>query len=78
YVVETMCRALYTLAFGELPSKGKAAAWAISALPEPWRSLVEKMVAVRAGETPERATVDDVLQFVQWVAAESQKYGTRA
>ncbi len=29
YVVETMCRALYTLAFGELASKRKAAEWAV-------------------------------------------------
>jgi hypothetical protein len=42
YVVETMCRALCTLAIGELPSRPRAVAWARSALPEPRRSTVER------------------------------------
>lgn len=78
YVVETMCRALYTLSFSELASKRKAADWAVSTLPEPWGSLVERAVALRADATPDESTIADVLDFVQWVAAESEKYGARA
>lgn len=72
YVVETMCRALYTLVFGDLVSKQRAAAWAVSALPEPWRGMVESSVAGRADTAPAPASVPDVLRFVEWVAAEGE------
>ena len=78
YVVETMCRALYTLACGELASKRKAAEWAITALSEPQRSLVETAVASRADVTPDKATIEDVLRFVQWAAAEGERFVSRA
>jgi len=70
YVVETMCRALYALAFGELASKRRAAEWAMSALPEPWRELVARSVASRADPTPDPNTIADVLSFVEWAAGE--------
>jgi hypothetical protein len=73
YVVETMCRALYTLAFGELVSKGRATEWAVSGLPEPWRSLVEKAVARRHDASPDEDSVADVLAFVEWAALEGAK-----
>jgi len=73
YVVEAMCRALYTLAFGELASKKTAAAWALSALPEPWRSLVDAAVAARADSTPAPATAPDILRFVEWAAREGDE-----
>jgi predicted nucleotidyltransferase len=72
YVVETMCRALYTLAFGEPVSKRKAAEWAVSALPQPWRAVVKKAVARRADETPDDGTIADVLSFVHWIASEGE------
>ena len=74
YVVETMCRALYTLALGELVSKRKASSWAGSTLPGAWRALVEKTVAMRADDTPDETTVESVLRFVQWVAAEGEAF----
>jgi len=76
YVVETMCRALYTLAFGELVSKRKAAEWAVSGLPEPWRELVEKAVAARADPAPDEDAIPDVLGFVQWVAVEGETFAS--
>ena len=74
YVVETICRALYTLTFGELVSKRKAAEWAVSALPEPWRNLIEKAVARRADPSPDPDSVADLLGFVEWAAQESHKF----
>jgi len=74
YVVETMCRALYTLALGELVSKRKAASWGVSVLPERWHGLVRKAVAGRADETPDETAIEGVLRFVQWVAAEGQAF----
>ena len=78
YVVETMCRALYTLRFGELASKRTAALWAVSVLPQSWRGLVEKAVAVRADETPDPETIDQVLGFVAWVASEGEAFAASA
>ena len=72
YVVETMCRAMYTLTFGELASKRKATAWAASALPGPWRDLVETSVARRADPTADPAAIANVLRFVEWAAAEGE------
>jgi predicted nucleotidyltransferase len=78
YVVETMCRALYTLSVGKLVSKRHAAQWAVSALPDPWRELVENAVAGRADTTPDEATIGDVLSFVQWAAAEDGTFADQA
>ncbi|RME46691.1 MAG: DUF4111 domain-containing protein [Chloroflexi bacterium] len=71
YVVETMCRALYTLACGELSSKQRAVAWAIETLPEPWRSTVERSQAWRSDDTVDPAIVPEVMQFVRWAATVS-------
>jgi predicted nucleotidyltransferase len=76
YVVETMCRALYTVASGELPSKRTAAKWAISALPEPWRSLVERSVADRTDATPDEDRIAEVLDFVRWCAAAGERFAS--
>ena len=46
YAILTMCRALYTLAHGEHPSKIKAAAWAAEQMPE-WAALIDNALAWR-------------------------------
>jgi predicted nucleotidyltransferase len=69
YVVETMCRALFTLATGELCSKPRAVAWALGALPEPWRTTVERSRAWRTDATRDPAIVPEVKAFVRWTAA---------
>jgi uncharacterized protein YdeI (YjbR/CyaY-like superfamily) len=74
YVVETMCRALYALASGELISKAKATTWAASALPGPWQGLVERCVEARADATPDEASIAEVLGFVQWAAGEGEAW----
>ena len=70
YTVKTMCRALYTLTFGELASKQKAAAWAVAVLPHPWPALIQLAIETGADETPDEATVAEVVRFVQWAAME--------
>ncbi|HZO89607.1 MAG TPA: aminoglycoside adenylyltransferase domain-containing protein [Chthonomonadaceae bacterium] len=70
YVVETMCRALYTLAHSRLSSKPVAVAWALETLPEPWRSTVERSQAWRTDDTPDPALVPEVMGFVRWAALE--------
>jgi len=74
YVVETMCRALHTLAFGELASKQTAAEWAASLLPEPWRGVMKRSVAARADDTPDEDRIASILSFVQWAASEGEPF----
>jgi predicted nucleotidyltransferase len=76
YAVETMCRALYALQFGELASKRTAAEWAISALPDRWRALVERSVDGRADATPDEDRIAEVLDFVQWCATDGERIGS--
>ena len=71
YIVETMCRALYTLRRGELSSKPRAVAWALEALPDPWRAKVERSRAWRTDGTPDPAAVPEVVGFVRWAASQS-------
>src|SRR5207253_2908598 len=69
YVVETMCRALCTLATGELPTKPRAVAWALATLPEPWRATVERSQAWRTDNTLDPSLAPEVRSFVLWAAA---------
>jgi hypothetical protein len=70
YVVETMCRALSTLACGELWTKPRAVAWALAALPDPWRATVARSRAWRTAGTADPTIVPEVRRFVQWAAEE--------
>jgi len=70
YVVETMCRALYTLACGGLATKPHSVAWALATLPEPWHSTVEHAQAWHGDQTTDPNTVQEVMRFVQWTAAQ--------
>ncbi len=81
YVVETMCRALATLAGGQILSKPRAVAWALATLPEPWRSLVERSQAWRTDQTIDLALGPEVQSFVRWatsdgmaIVAESERH----
>lgn len=71
YVVETMCRALCTIATGELPSKPVAVAWALATLPDPWRATVKRSIAWRTDTTPDPTLVSEVRHFVLWAAAQA-------
>jgi predicted nucleotidyltransferase len=70
YVVETMCRALYTLEHSELPSKPQAVAWALDTLLEPWRSTVERSQAWHNDSTPDSGIAPEVRRFVLWAASQ--------
>ena len=66
YVVETMCRALYTLTHGELASKACSVAWAREALPMPWRDLVARSQGWRTDPTIDHSLVPEVKAFIHW------------
>ncbi len=72
YAVETMCRALCSLATGELPSKQRAVAWALETLPEPWHSTVERSQVWRTDNTVDPNIVPEVRRFVHWAAETGQ------
>ena len=66
YVVETMCRALCTLATGTLQSKPCAVAWALTTLPDPWRTTVERSRLWHADATIDTTINPEVIHFIHW------------
>lgn len=50
FAVQTMCRALHTLARGGIASKPAAARWALDALPVRFRPTIERALAFPDGE----------------------------
>jgi hypothetical protein len=72
FEIETMCRALYTLQHGALPSKPCAVAWALGVLPEPWRDLVSRSQQWRLDKTHDSRTITEVKGFVRWAAGRSE------
>lgn len=74
YVVETMCRAMYTLTNGRLCSKEDAVSWALTVFPEPWCSLVKSSQAWRTDTIalPEPGTISEIMQLIHWVNANAK------
>lgn len=71
YVVETMCRALYTLANGEYCSKRRARAWALEHVPDPWRATIERAGEWRNDPSFDHSLNPEVRALVLWVAAQA-------
>ena len=75
YAILTMCRALYTLKYGEQVSKKQAALWADKEFPE-WASLIEKALLWREAWRDENvdhdATFPDTLRFVRFAIMECE------
>ncbi len=72
FEIETVCRALYTLANGGVPTKPQAVAWAIEALSEPWRALIEWAQACRGDKTQDAAKIPEVMRFLRWAEAQAE------
>lgn len=75
FEIETICRALYTLEFAQLPTKPQAVTWALKSLPEPWRTLIEWSQKHRADKTAGSAMIPEIMRFVRW--AESTLNGKK-
>jgi hypothetical protein len=71
YVVETMCRALYTLATGDITSKPRSVAWARDHLPQPWRTLVDESLAWQLDDRVDERLILPVRAFVLWAAQQA-------
>lgn len=74
FEVETVCRALHTLASGDLCTKREALAWALRNLPERWHSLIEWAKRNRGDATVDARRTEDALAFVHWAVTEGSEY----
>ncbi|MBI5667172.1 MAG: DUF4111 domain-containing protein [Chloroflexi bacterium] len=68
YAVLTMCRVLYTLERGDVVSKPVAARWALTALADDWRALIERVLAGSVN----RDDVGAVQDFIRYTLCRSQ------
>ncbi len=64
YAVLTMCRALYTIQSGDIVSKPFAARWAIKALDEGWRPLIERALRWKEGDGVQDAL--ETVEMIRW------------
>jgi len=71
YAVLTMCRALYTLRYGTVPSKSEAAKWAERTLAKRWSALVAWARERHGDSEPE--SVEDVLDFIRYALVKSER-----
>jgi len=76
YIVLSMCRALYTLTFGRVVSKARAAEWAQESLDGRWRSVVARAWAGRLnpGSEPSPEIVEETVEFIRYVMERSREF----
>lgn len=74
FVVQTLCRLLYTLDSGSVASKPGATRWAQKALGKRWAALIERSLARRhdGRGTPE-SDVDETVALIQFTIERSQQ-----
>lgn len=68
FEIETVCRALYTISSGRLPSKRAAVEWALQSLPEEWRPIVRWSREHRADHSKGTKMLPEIIRFVRWAA----------
>ena len=75
YIVLTLCRILYTLQFGDVVSKPKAASWVKGAVSEKWKALIDRAWIGRHDNpqlTPDVDDIDQTLDFIRYTLEHSQ------
>lgn len=77
YAVLTLCRILYTHRKGDVVSKGRAARWALRALPSRWHSLIRAAVASDRGERS-RLPLPRIRGFIEFVGRQLVPPATHA
>jgi predicted nucleotidyltransferase len=71
FEIETVCRAMFTVEFGEVSSKRTAVEWALASLPERWGDLVEWSQAHKRDLTRDESKIPNVLELLAWAAEEA-------
>ncbi len=70
FVVQTLCRMLYSLATGAVASKPRAAQWAGRELPAPWPALIARSLAAHSRAAPvTQGDREDTVAFVEYTLA---------
>jgi 8-oxo-dGTP pyrophosphatase MutT (NUDIX family) len=69
YAVLTMCRILYTLKFGEVVPKPRAARWAQETLEKCWTALIERALTWQPGDGV--ADLGETLDFIRYTLKHS-------
>lgn len=68
FAVLTLCRALYTLSYGDVVSKPRAAFWACQALAPQWRPTIERALIWRRQHVQEN-DMSETLAFLRYAVA---------
>jgi hypothetical protein len=71
YAVLSMCRALYTLMYGELNSKDEAAKWAMDELEPQWKELTQQASEWRRDDPI--GSIDRTVEFMRYTIAMSDE-----
>jgi hypothetical protein len=66
YAVLTLCRILYSHTHGTVVSKPKAAAWALRALPDEWRQVIDEALAADARRTANSLDLNTIVRFIEF------------
>ncbi len=72
YAVLTLCRALYTLEYGDIVSKSVAARWAQGTIDKRWKPLIERALAWPDGAQPDH--LSETLNFIRYALERSQPF----
>jgi predicted nucleotidyltransferase len=72
FEVETVCRALHTLATGELRTKAEAIAWAREMLPSEWQPVIAWSQTYRGDLTHDETQIEEIRAFARWAAAKTE------
>ncbi len=68
FAVLTLCRALYTLSYGDVVSKPRAATWACQTLDPQWRPTIERALTWRRQHVQED-DMSETLAFLRYAVA---------
>ena len=67
----TMCRALYTLQYGDIVSKTVAARWALQTLDERWSMLIDRALAWP--QEPQSSNLSETLELIRYAIDRAQQ-----
>ena len=74
FVIQTLCRLLYSLALGEVASKPRATAWAEQVLAPRWKELIQRSRTIwqHAGQLLHNE-VADTIAFIEYTVTQGQR-----